>query len=405
MDKNLPDLLPRKKQPAQNNRALTVVMIVIGAVLIALSVVLWIIESKETEEKETAAVPFNAYTYSDQKQQAKFNMLSDSFASFVLGEDHGFYIAMLGDASEIEFSIVCLSVDTFKQFEDVYEFTFSAAPIEEAPRVASLSGYAVEIDEELADFTIEYFNLFFGGEILTSENFDDYFGHYYLDATRVSAGTGENAPVVFLGAFGVILLAAGIWLLYKSNRAAVAAASLPAADADSAAEGQVAGEMDGFTPASTTLPLLEERAAVPHPALGFLGALLGSLVGAAVWILLYRVGFIAGIAGYLAVICALAGYKKFGGGITKVGTVFCILVAMLVLVAANGVSYAWVIADEVNSASPGRADFVYLLAHFFEIMSLLELWGSFFGDLVIGLILALVAGASPIVRIFKKPKN
>ena len=44
--------------------------------------------------------------------------------------------------------------------------------------------------------------------------------------------------------------------------------------------------------------------------MGRLGAFLGSLIGVAAWVLVYQLGYIAGIIGLLLLICALKGVEK-----------------------------------------------------------------------------------------------
>lgn len=50
---------------------------------------------------------------------------------------------------------------------------------------------------------------------------------------------------------------------------------------------------------------------------GVIGALLGGIIGAAVWIIIGLVGFYTSIAGYLIALCSNFGYKLFGGKKTK----------------------------------------------------------------------------------------
>ena len=45
---------------------------------------------------------------------------------------------------------------------------------------------------------------------------------------------------------------------------------------------------------------------------GLVGAFLGSLVGVVLWLVVYKLGYIAGISGAVMVICAMMGYNKFG---------------------------------------------------------------------------------------------
>lgn len=60
---------------------------------------------------------------------------------------------------------------------------------------------------------------------------------------------------------------------------------------------------------------------------------------------------------------------------------------------------------DINESNPGRSSIAYILRNFGSIMESLDLWRSFWGDLVIGLILALVAGISPLVSAFKAHKK
>lgn len=54
---------------------------------------------------------------------------------------------------------------------------------------------------------------------------------------------------------------------------------------------------------------------------GLVGALIGSLIGAALWILIYQLGYIAGIAGAITIICAIKGYEKLGGCLDVKGVI------------------------------------------------------------------------------------
>lgn len=55
--------------------------------------------------------------------------------------------------------------------------------------------------------------------------------------------------------------------------------------------------------------------------LGIIGAVLGVLLGAALWVFLGRIGFIAGIAGYAIVFCGMKGYELLGGHLSKGGII------------------------------------------------------------------------------------
>lgn len=61
---------------------------------------------------------------------------------------------------------------------------------------------------------------------------------------------------------------------------------------------------------------------------GIVGALIGSIPGILLWILLGQVGFIAGICGWLMIRGAIFGYTKLAGGIDRRGQVFSTIVAL-----------------------------------------------------------------------------
>ena len=62
---------------------------------------------------------------------------------------------------------------------------------------------------------------------------------------------------------------------------------------------------------------------------GVVGALLGSIPGILLWIILGQVGFIAGICGWLMIRGAILGYGKLAGGIDRRGEILSTIVALL----------------------------------------------------------------------------
>lgn len=86
----------------------------------------------------------------------------------------------------------------------------------------------------------------------------------------------------------------------------------------------------------------EERDGVERSGnfiLGAAGAFAGSLVGVAVWIILYQLGFIAGISGLLMTICALWCYEKLAGKQDKKGVIITFIVIIIMSFVANFLCY------------------------------------------------------------------
>ena len=377
-----PELDAGKKKKKKLPRILGVILIILAPFVAAAALM------PKDSAPEEAPSAFDPYSGTEARQYLEFNMLTDPVATFTLGENHGIYVAFQADDTGLYPYLVCLSQADFDRFSEIYEFTFDSRSVSQAPGTGTVYGYAVEIDSDLEDYTLEYLDQV--GMSIPADEFYDYFGGYYLDTTLVKEP--DSASVVLLVLAPILLFLGPVLLLKKGKKAPPAqpVQTIPAEDGSTAAAG---------AQPSWEIP------ARSNPALGILGAFLGSLVGAVVWILLYRVGYLVGIAGYLAVFCAILGYTKLGGGtIGKAGTLLCVLIAVVVMVLSNCVAFSWVIADAVNESTPGRSSITYILSHFPEMMDTLDLWADFVLDLILGLFLALVAGFSSIVQSFKKQK-
>ena len=130
--------------------------------------------------------------------------------------------------------------------------------------------------------------------------------------------------------------------------------------------------------------------------MGLLGAIGGAAIGGILWVVLYRAGYIAGLAGYLAVFLAMKSYEKLAGGLGRTGVILSTLTAVAVIVLSNCVALSWVIADALSEGHPGRDTIGYVLKNFGSMMDTLELWPDFVFDLVIGLFLGVFASIGPI---------
>lgn len=78
---------------------------------------------------------------------------------------------------------------------------------------------------------------------------------------------------------------------------------------------------------------------ITNPVLGFAGAVIGSLPGCALWLILGRVGFIAGIAGFAIMTGAMFLYRKFGGGLERGGMIICAIVTVIMIFCTNCADY------------------------------------------------------------------
>ena len=83
-----------------------------------------------------------------------------------------------------------------------------------------------------------------------------------------------------------------------------------------------------------------------NTATGFVGALLGSLIGAGCIILLSQLGYIASISGFVLAICTLKGYELLGGQLSTKGIIISIILMLMMPYFADRVDWAIVIAQE-----------------------------------------------------------
>ncbi len=79
--------------------------------------------------------------------------------------------------------------------------------------------------------------------------------------------------------------------------------------------------------------------------LGIIGAIIGAALGSILWIVIGKIGFIAGIAGLLIAQGAFKGYEMLGGSLDKKGVIASVVISVFVIYYANKVCWAWEVYD------------------------------------------------------------
>lgn len=134
--------------------------------------------------------------------------------------------------------------------------------------------------------------------------------------------------------------------------------------------------------------------------LGIIGAVLGVLLGAALWVFLGRIGFIAGIAGYAIVFCGMKGYELLGGHLSKGGIILCIILSFLAILAAEFVSLGITVHSELGEMySLSMADSFRIVP---ELLKESELISAVAKDLIFGYALSIWASYSSVRNIWRK---
>lgn len=143
---------------------------------------------------------------------------------------------------------------------------------------------------------------------------------------------------------------------------------------------------------------------------GIIGAFLFSLVGGALWFVLYQVGFVAGISGLVGAVCAIKGYAFFAKKESLKGVVIATVIAVLVMVLAW---YLCLSMDVYNAYQEwyanGEVDFT---VSFFEavrgaylFLSDSEILVPYLKDLGIGLALCAVGAYRFVVDAVRRIKQ
>ena len=139
--------------------------------------------------------------------------------------------------------------------------------------------------------------------------------------------------------------------------------------------------------------------------LGALGALLCSLGGGIVCVLLLQLDIIAGLAGFLAVWLAYWGYRKFSGAKSSIkGVVISVIISLIVLAASMYLGYVIVIIRAFGemglSLSLDRA-FSYMQEF---LLNDDELRSGFIRDCLLLLVFTAIVSCSLIVTAVKQAK-
>ena len=137
---------------------------------------------------------------------------------------------------------------------------------------------------------------------------------------------------------------------------------------------------------------------------GLFGAFIGSLVGVALWVLIYQLGYLAGIAGAAMIVCAMMGYEKLGKALDVKGVIASFLVTIVMIFVANQLSWALAITIELGKVGIDLS-FFEVNGDLFDIVKELDLMGEFIGDLAIGYLLFIVAGISTVINAFKSARG
>ena len=128
---------------------------------------------------------------------------------------------------------------------------------------------------------------------------------------------------------------------------------------------------------------------------GICGAFVGALIGGALWILIYRLGYIAGIAGAVSAICAMKGYELLGKRLDMKGIIGSVVIMIATIFLASRISWSWDMYDILREYD---YDFKTIFLHFSEILDTFEASGDYIKELLIGYGLTAVCSVGYIIE-------
>mgnify|MGYP000490268037 CR=1 FL=1 len=165
-----------------------------------------------------------------------------------------------------------------------------------------------------------------------------------------------------------------------------------------------------------------------NPVMGILGAIIFSLIGCAVWILIGKLGYISYLGGIAMAFSTIFGYHLFGKRFDTLGLIISIVIVLVMVFVSNMFIYAWQIVSEPGIEEALDVSFlggdvlamvsspVFFGVFFglFDLMKEVDLYaglegldsmtGSFIRDLVIGYIISGIATVAIGVSMLKKDR-
>lgn len=136
---------------------------------------------------------------------------------------------------------------------------------------------------------------------------------------------------------------------------------------------------------------------------GIIGALLGSLVGVALWVGIYKLGYIAGIAGAIMIVSAMFGYEKLGGGLDLKGIIISVVICIGMIYISERICISMQLYEEFKDLKYyfGDVSFSDCYKSMFAILKDAEKESVFWGELGIGYLLFAIASVSYIIKSVK----
>lgn len=360
-------------EPTKKIKPLSIVCFALAVVLGAVAIFFLFfggVSGKEQTQKE----PVDIYYATEQDEPAYLNVqyMSDAVAYLEAVESMQYYITF---DSQWNPSVICLYDSELATYQPYIDWLFSDTT-DGRPEEIKVTGYSVPYDEELKGFVIEYFNALVGVDAVTEDNFEEYFGGFYL-TTGLSSTGYENFNIGIYCLLGVVaLVIIGVAISYNNLK--------------SVTEAEEANYLEVHK---------------TYKVRGVIGALLGALLGGVLWTAVGALGFISGWIGILIVFFAMTGYRIFAKEESGFGTAVSVIFSLLVIFPATYLAGVWTFYQELNKTVSEYISLGRAFQGYSEYLTKTDSWGAMIYNMVMGYVCMLVAGGYSAAGVFKRKKQ
>lgn len=165
----------------------------------------------DKSESVGEAIKFNVYDGPDVYASLSAQMMSREFASDFKETNHYYFVY---DQDLLPY-IVQVHGNLSQEYLNVQSYLYDES--DEVPDPIIFYGISSPIEDDIRKYAIESYNEMWGEELVSEDNFSDYFGEYYLDTTRMP----ESPMTVMISFIFVIFFAfaagATCYLVFRLN--------------------------------------------------------------------------------------------------------------------------------------------------------------------------------------------
>lgn len=155
-----------------------------------------------------------------------------------------------------------------------------------------------------------------------------------------------------------------------------------------------------------------------NPVMGILGAIVFSLIGCAVWIIIGKLGYISYLGGIAMAFSTIFGYHLFGKKFDTLGLIISIVIVLVMVLVSNMFIYTWELLSQPGMDKAlsllGYEGFFGVFFGLFDLMKQVDLHagldgidsmtGGFISDLIFSYIIAMIATIAIGVSMLKKDR-